>query len=122
MKRAVLIEVLLLFALAVLIAVGAKYISMSVVSFDTASWISTDASDFIKYGVEYLTYGLLALLAAAADIVAMVLIALKEFPVFKPFIDKRRARKAERKEADRQARIEALESELEELKGDDHEV
>ena len=64
-----------------------------------------------------------------AGIAAMVLIAIKDFPVFKPLAEKLQAKlqarrqinvqaKADRAEANKQARIEQLQAELDELKKD----
>lgn len=56
----------------------------------------------------------------------MVIIALKDFPVFKPMLDKLSAKRDARKQAkaakavaDKQARIERLQSELDALKKDE---
>lgn len=74
--------------------------------------------------------GILALLASLSTLVAMIIIAIKDFPFFKPLVDKfnakraarkeqRAAVKAEQAEAAKQARIEQLQAELDELKKDE---
>ncbi len=74
-------------------------------------------------------YGSVSLLALLADLAAMVLIAIKDFPVFHPLVEKAKAKstarkqskeqsKAARAEANKQARIEQLQAELDELKKD----
>ncbi len=74
----------------------------------------------------YLPYGLISLIASISTFAAMIIIAVKEFPVFQPLIEKIKARKAERAvakeekaQADKQQRIEKLTAELEQLKKDE---
>ena len=127
MFRAIVIEVLLLFIFAVLITSTVFFLNASVANFHAASYINEHVDILIERGYKYLAYGLPNLLAAIADIVVIVLVALKEFPVFKPLIDKYKAHKQHRKhekakaeaiqaEEYRKSRIEQLQAELEELK------
>ncbi len=130
MKRTIFVEILLLLVLAVLLAIGiAHWQSVS-------SWLNLYFEDFHndytwnEFVKEFafdktLTYSIFTLVATIADLVAIILIAIKDFPVFKPLLDKlaankerRTQAKAERAEADKQAKIKALEAELEELKND----
>ena len=74
----------------------------------------------------YFPFGLMSLFAALATLAAMIIIAIKDFPVFQPLLaklnakrDARKQAKAEKAEADKQARIEQLQSELEQLKKDE---
>ena len=46
----------------------------------------------------------------------MILLAIKDFPVFAPLVNKVNAKRAERKGNKKQARIEELERKLDELK------
>lgn len=77
----------------------------------------------IKHNV---IYGILALLAALATLTAMIIIAIKDFPCFKPLVDKLQAKRAARKQAHaeqeqirKQERIAELQSELDALKKDE---
>lgn len=137
MIRAIVIEVLLLFIFAVLIASSAWFLKIAVEDFQIALKISPNDTPndtyFLEYARLYLAYGLPSLFAAVADIVVIVLVALKEFPVFKPLIDKHKARKLQRKlektkaeaiqaEEYRKSRIEQLQAELEDLKKNEKEL
>lgn len=102
----VFIEFLILFNLAFCLYIDILYIK---------AWIA---------GIHILNVTcLLSLLGTATCIVAIILIAIKDFPVFKPLVDKLNARKekhaqakAERAEEAKQAKIQALEEELNQLK------
>lgn len=116
MKRAIAIEVLLLFTLGALIALSAFCFYVTII----------DIKLFWDVVYIYLSFAILATLATVADIIAIVLIAFKEFPVFKPLVDKYKARKQAKAEAAaikaetaRRARIEQLQAELDELKKDE---
>ena len=77
-----------------------------------------------------LIYAISTLLAAIATLTAMIIIAIKDFPVFKPLTDKLADKRAARKEARSQAkaeqaaiakqeRIDQLKAELDELQKDE---
>lgn len=135
MKRAIIIEVLLLFTLGVLIALSTYFLICTANTFRYANGdpnftigpiSAEDYSYLIKRAYFFLTYGIFPLLAAIADITVIMLVAFKEFPVFKPLVDKYKARKQAKAEAAaikaetaRQARIEQLQAELDELKKTD---
>lgn len=119
MKKTIIIEILLLFVTVLLLYFCGLY------------WDSV--SSYIEIGVPYseirealnrcIVYAVLNTLASIATLTAIILIALKDLPVFKPIADKltahkekRTQAKAERAEADKQARITELENELNELK------
>ena len=74
-----------------------------------------------------LPYTIFAGFAVIANLAVIILITLKDLPVFKPLLDKLNARKqkraqakAERAQADKQAKIAELEAQLQELKKDDN--
>lgn len=86
-------------------------------------------SEWKKFMIKFAIYGIIGIFTLLADLAAMVLIAIKDFPMFKPFVEKFQAKsqarrqakeqtKAARTEANRQARIEQLENELNELRKD----
>ncbi len=102
----ILIELLLLFNLAVCLYTDIQYIR---------GWV--------LIGYSYNTLALLSFIGSVTCLTAIVLIAIKDFPVFKPLADKLTARKekhaqakAERAEEAKQAKIQAIEAKLEELK------
>lgn len=105
---AILIELFLLFNLAVCLYSDIIYVRGCV-------WI----------GFYYNTFALLNFLGTVTCIAAIVLTAINNFEIFQPLRDKLNARKekhaqakAERAEEAKQAKIQALEAELEELKKD----
>ncbi len=110
MKRAIVIEVLLLFVLVVLILGCIGFWDMTIRSFYY--------NELIK-AFFYLPSCILISLATIADIAVIVLVTLKELPAFKPLIDKLKLSKEERKQIKKQARIEKLQDELDELKKDE---
>lgn len=131
MKRTIIIEILGVFILAVLITLGVSCIQVSINNFTAIDEMSMEAYKilheiYLTNARRYLAYSILALVAALCDLAAMVLVAIHNFPCFKPLLDKHAAKcderkqaKAERAEADKQARIERLTAELEELKKDE---
>ena len=136
MKRTVFIEILLLVVLGVLLYIAINSFIGASQSFSWAKRFSEEGEDYIietyrSQAVRLLLFGLLLYLPAIlADVAAMTLIAVKEFPVFKPLTDKIAARHAARKEArntakaakaeaEKQKRIEQLEAELHSLKKDE---
>ncbi len=136
MKRVVIIEIVLAFAIAMLLACSIKFFMYVSKMYNNINMLyDLDMSDASRNEIieRYrgniaiaLSYGIPALLAALATLAAMVLIALKDFPVFKPLLDKlaakrdaRKQAKAEKAAADKQARIERLQSELDALKKDE---
>ncbi len=133
MKRTIIVEVLLLSVLSISIAGAAIcfHRSFNLIPFIENGHLDEWAVDlFSDLCTLYKQIAILALVAALCDIAAMVLIALHNFPCFKPLIDKLAAKraaqkqatataKAEKAEADKQARIEQLTAELNELKKDE---
>lgn len=130
MKKAIIVEVLLLFVFCVVLACA---IEILIYATDAANLIKFYNSENIKVSSALnesyhtaLSYGIPALFAAVADLAAMVIIAIKDFPVFKPLVDKLNAKRAARKEQRaeqaaiaKQDRIEKLQAELDELKKDE---
>lgn len=143
MKRTIIIEVLLLLILAVLIAcTSMAFIYVTDMNYHitqlSGAGLDNPQYQLIEGTIKYykgnthivLSFAVPTLVAALCDLAAMVLIALHNFPCFKPLIDKLAAKraaqkqatataKAEKAETAKQARIEQLTAELNELKKDE---
>lgn len=139
MKKTIIIEILLLFVFCVTLACAIKILDYAIEVSGrldlhlNGKILYTDPNmqnEMIKaYTDVYhaaLSYGIPALFAAVADLATMVIIAIKDFPVFKPLIDKLKARKeqrdvvkAEQAAVAKKERIEKLQAELDELKKDE---
>lgn len=134
MKRTILIEVLLLFVLSVLVLMMWKcWNSIKVSIYYYKNYSSLGGHGLTEVFPSIIGDIILAVFVTLSGIViiaVMFLIALKDFPVFKPIHDKfvaksnarkavRTQAKADKAEAAKQARIEQLQAELEELKKDD---
>ncbi len=140
MKKTVVVEILALFAFCVTFACAIKFLAYAHLASNNISIFEKE----LEYDQSYnetilllksyrataLSYGIPALLASLATIAVMAITAINDFPVFKPLIDKfnakraarkeqRAAVKAEQAEAAKQARIEQLQAELDELKKDE---
>lgn len=127
MKKTIVIEFLLLFVFCVALISGIVFCDYAAGVTKTYKELGQELGDsFVKESLQYirkaLSYGIPCLLAAAATLASIVIIAIKDFPCFKPLLDKLHAKreahavaKAEKAEADKQARIERLQSELDEL-------
>ncbi|MCH5162891.1 MAG: hypothetical protein J1G38_05325 [Clostridiales bacterium] len=124
MKKAVVVEILLLLILAVSIACAVEFF---VVYNDTMNHVYhlVEGTPFlVQYDVKdvssLMICGIFSILAALAALAIMIIIAIKDFPVVKQYINnlkaKRAVAKSEKAEADKQARIEKLQAELDELK------
>ncbi len=131
MKKTIIIIIILMCAFAVSSYGAYKLLTLaySVHNVHTTDELWLEIYDQL-FNEVYLPYGILALVAAIATLAAMIIIAIKDFPVFKPLVDKFNAKraahkqasdaaKAEKAEADKKARIEKLTAELEELKKDE---
>lgn len=119
MKKSIIIEVLLALGIILLMYPWIIYIeSLS---------LYIRANEFNEDGFKVcLTIFLLITITIIAIMISMGLVAIKDFPCFKPLADKLQARKekrtqakAERADAGKQARIAQLQAELEELKKDE---
>lgn len=126
MKRTIVIETILLITVILLIC-------CSVYLFDDVKWFrflirhSMEDEQTVKLLYKELSLGILTIIFAVANLAAMALIAVQNFQCFKPLLDKLKAKRdarkaaketaaAEKAEADKQARIEQLQNELDELK------
>ena len=114
MKKSIIIEILLLFIFAVLIAISIIFLQKSISQLTAAPEYHWEAID--ERARAELMYGIFLLLAAIADLVVIVLIALKDFPKIKQSIE---TRKTARKEAKKQKRIADLQAELDKLNAED---
>lgn len=131
MKKIILIEIILIAILVILIASNVCFIDLAIQNKKALNELNNDLTLFNQtlydsinsYFIKYIIYSIFSALACIADLAIIVLIAIKDFPCFKPLLDKLNAHKqahqaalADKAEADKQARIAKLESELEELK------
>ena len=131
MKKTVCVEIMLVFIFSALIAIASWRLSYVV---ETRAWL--DAGAFTNIEAQKanintsLIYSVIAIIAALCDLAVMVITAIKDFPVFKPLVNKftakraahkeqREAIKAEQAEAAKQARIEQLQAVIDELKKDE---
>lgn len=139
MKKTIIIEILLLFAFCVALACAIKILNYAVDAkklldrFLNGNLVYTDSTiqnESIKYYTELyhaaLSYGIPALFAAVATLAAMIIIAIKDFPAFKPLVNKFKAHKeqhdaakAEQTKIAKQERINKIQAELDELKKDE---
>lgn len=139
MKKTIVIEILLLFVLALLIAVAVDYADFIGIYNDMiaetkrhpeyVSYSRTLAHE-IQIRNTYISYFVPTILAAFATLAAIIILAIRDFPVFKPLVDKFKAKRAARKEqraaekteqaeTAKQERIAELQAELDELKKDE---
>lgn len=129
MKRTIVIETFLLLTVILLICCGAFLFRYAE---DLKLSIRLSGADemVIERLNETLSLGILTIIFSFANLAAMALIAVQNFPCFKPLLDKLKAKHdaqkaaketaaAEKAEADKQARIEKLQAELDELKKDE---
>ena len=136
MKKAIVIEILLVAVFAVLLTCAIIALKDIPSMKEYIDWYNTLSPDYPDYDLVETTaweiraympillkIGIPALIAAVADLAAITIIAIKDFPVFKPLVDKFKARKEQRAAAKaeqaataKQERIEKLPAELDELK------
>lgn len=136
MKKQVIVFLALIvtFALSTIVTIKLLYCAVSVSVAINQNYQNPNMQDWVRIWREmfdlYFPYGILSLLATLGTLVALIFVAIKDFPVFKPLIDKfnakraarkeqRAAVKAEQAEEAKQARIEQLQAELDELKKDE---
>lgn len=139
MKKTVIIEILLLFVFGFLLAILTMFFRSlqnniqglnMLESFNNPDYYG-ESIDLTKKTINTdIIYIVFTILSCFADIAVIVLIAIKDFPVFQPIVDKytawATARKADNQakanevaEAKKQQRIADLEKELNELKKDE---
>lgn len=139
MKKTIIIEILLLFVFAVLIAcTSMAFIYVTNMNFHISQLgkAGLDNPDYqhIQEIIAYYkgnnhivaAFAVPSLIAAISTLAVIIVIAIKDFPVFKPLLDKFATKKAEKQTAkaqqaakNKQTRIEQLENELNELKKDE---
>lgn len=140
MRKTIIIEILLIFVFAVLLSCAFKLIDYAVDvsnTLDLLPYLGLEDNQRTELTNQYqgfmttaLCFGIPALLAAITTVAVMAIIAIHDFPVFKPLADKikakcvarkerRAAEKIERDQAKKQERIARLQSELDELKKDE---
>ncbi len=129
MKKTILIELLLLFGFSVALACSIKLFVYANGCIETIEIFREYADVVESYrGAMHtaISYAIPSLIAALGTLAAGIIIAVKDFPCFKPLIDKFKAKreakavaKTEKAEADKKARIEQLQAELDELKKDE---
>ena len=122
MKRTILIEFFLLFSLISLI-IAIVHISINTYSFYQVWLIAEPDLQFSESSYydgfnSNLIQLIIVRVGALCTIASMVMLAIKDFPVFAPMIERRKKKKAERKERHKKKRITELEKQLNELKKD----
>ena len=115
---AIFIELLLLYNLIFSLYGSAKYIQ-------TIILLSDYPAELNDYLMHYISWIVLYFVSTITSLTVMVLVAIKDFPVFKPLIEKfnnwnfrRKQTKAAQKQKNKEKRIAKLEKELTELKKD----
>lgn len=99
MRKTVCVEIMLAFIFSALIAIASWRLSYVV---EMRAWL--DAGAFTNIEAQKaniytsLIYSVIAIIAALCDLAAMIIIAIKDFPVFKPLVDKLTAKRAAHKE------------------------
>lgn len=135
MKRTIIIEVFLFIVFAITIYFNFVFWNsirdtknlIDLYSQITSYDYTTIIEEFKKSIHTYTIYGSLTIISSVFILLTIILIAVKDFPVFKPItdkikvkLDKNKATRAEQKalkaEAQKQTQIERLEKKLEELK------
>lgn len=141
MKKTILIEILLFFVFVWLIygtviwwssanyeVVELKHFltNFSPDNFATFETYTNTLAGLKSYTARAVTCAIISTLATLSTLAAIIVIAIKDISCFKLLIDKIKAKleerkiaKAEKAEADKQARIEQLQAELDELKKDE---
>ena len=136
MKKTVVVEILLVAVFAVLLSCAIIALKDIPSMNEYIDWYNTLSPDYPDYDLVditawafkgyipiFLSISIPALIAAIADLAAIVIIAIKDLPIVKQRIDsfkaKRTAVKAEQAETAKQQRIEKLQAELDELKKDE---
>ncbi len=145
MKKIIIIEILMLFVFCVLTACSINHFSavhlciQNINYFENLTEIQSNMSEAQRLELievwrnsmqKGLIYAISTLLAALAILAVMIIITIKDFPVFKPLTDKLADKRAARKEARSQAkakqaaiakqeRIDQLKAELDELQKDE---
>lgn len=116
---AIVIEILLLYNFVLAIYVSSNYI------YSLVTLLKIDGEFFNEYVAHYISWIILYFTSAIVSLAVIILVAIKDFPVFKPLLDKLNAHKqkrvqakAERAEENKQAKIAELEAQLKELKND----
>lgn len=132
MKKTILIETLLLFLLAVIISVCVqewKFVDATLLNLNDKHLVDIATPDIIetwKNNLQnYYIYAIFTTIASLLDVLIIILVIIKDFPVFKLLHEKTNERKKQRvqaktetAEANKQRKIMALEAQLEELKKD----
>lgn len=136
MKKTIAIEIILTLIFAVLLMsaiIAFKYIPLFRSYIDWYQSLSTDYPDYDMVSVAATNYeffiqklliiGIPSLIAAIADLAAIIIIAVKDIPQVKQHIAdfkiRRQERRAEHAAVAKRERIDKLQTELDELKKDD---
>lgn len=135
MKKTIFIEIILAFTITVLIVCAVKFMAYVIdlnYRLELLKYCAPGeqtallTTKYTNQRNEALSCGIPLIISTITTFIVMVIIALKDFPVFKPMLDKLSAKRDARKQAkaakavaDKQARIERLQSELDALKKDE---
>ncbi len=135
MKKTVIIEILLVCVLAILLSCAIITLREIPSINRYISYFHTLSPNDPNYDLVYITagtgniykpiflgIGIPALIAAVADLAAIIIIAIKDFPIIKRWVDNFKTKCATKKQIRntiaKQKRIKQLQSELDELKKD----
>lgn len=128
MKKTVIVEILLVFVLAILLmwtALNIQYICNEVMMIDYYKTNFPDHIEFIElielqktWVVYHIVELVFTSIALCADIAAIIIIAVKPLPGINPLVEKYQTWSAAHKQAAKAKRIAELENELDELKKD----
>lgn len=123
MKKFIFAEILLLFASAVLLYFAITRIDISINNFHNyevayAFQEFENAELYQKAGINSVILSCVSFLATFGNIFVIILIAIKDFPVFKPLVDKVNARKQALKEEKKQKELEGKQQQLEKLQAE----
>lgn len=126
MKRVICISVLSAFVFSLLLAFAIVWLQSASVGLDYLHKHNIEDSAEINDVYSVLRNGLLFIFGALCTLALYALYAVKEFKVFQPYVERYKARKAERaatrKEkalSDKERRLQELQSELDEMKKDE---
>lgn len=127
MKRTIFFELLLILILSVLISITVyfwDYISHSInLAAELDKVYFNDLYEDIYCSIyKFLPYAILSLITCIVDITFIILTLIKDFPIFKPFIDKYKIRKEQariaKSQEKKQAKIDKIKTKLDKLEKD----
>lgn len=134
MKRTIIIVLIMILTLGVSLACTVVFMRYGIEYRNSIKYYSDYFPDLVDIWRENMrkafTYGVFSLLSSVGIFIAMVILAVRDFPVFRPLIDKlhsklqakraaHKEKRAKQAEIAKQERISKLQAELDELKKDE---